>query len=376
MSASLNAKIKRPFASTEADVQAKLIPAELGFSEDTKRMIIKSSNGTDYLFYWDSSRLECFDNMCGHGPGASLIGVDGIAGITPTGGSVGVGSNLQAVLEGISTGVGTEFVHAFSIAPDTIIKSGTDSTSCVASLIAESIGGDSNHTNVTTIATDSDMCNLLKINTTGANAQYNGSAIALDMNSADKLIIESNVAAHLPTFYGADGTADITTVHNRIASLVPLEIYTTGSDPIIFGTNLTSSIIINNGDIYTLDWVDWSANAGMIAALIGWTGTPGLLRYHYKIVGKTMRLKVQIGGSAYSTVVRIPVPYALYRPSSSPEDVIKPCQVYDLADYQATSGIITAYDATTLNVFTSWKNDAWAGISNRRVNFDETFELA
>jgi len=92
------AKIKREYNVLEASLS--LIANQWAHAEDTRRLVAMESDGTTKRYYWDSTRLS--DQTGAYG--AALVGVLGITGVTPTGGSANASGTLQAMLEGVANG--------------------------------------------------------------------------------------------------------------------------------------------------------------------------------------------------------------------------------------------------------------------------------
>lgn len=87
--------IKRKFELTEAGLT--LLAKQWGYGEDTRRIVVNEDDGTTKRYYWDSTRLA--DQTSSYG--ASLIGIDGITGVTPDGGSLGGAGTVRTMIRGI-----------------------------------------------------------------------------------------------------------------------------------------------------------------------------------------------------------------------------------------------------------------------------------
>lgn len=93
------AKVKRNGPTTEAALDALLIARQWGYADDTRRISVMQSDGVTLRRFWDATRLA--DQTATYG--TALIGTQGITGVTPSGGSSGAASTLQAMLTGLAT---------------------------------------------------------------------------------------------------------------------------------------------------------------------------------------------------------------------------------------------------------------------------------
>ncbi len=105
------ANLKRKFSTTEAGLT--LLPKQWGYAEDTRRLVVCEDDGSTKRYYWDSTRLA--DQTGTYG--AELIGIDGITGITPDGGSSGAAGTVRAMLRGLANRAGTVASDAVILAP-------------------------------------------------------------------------------------------------------------------------------------------------------------------------------------------------------------------------------------------------------------------
>ncbi len=92
-----NKNVKRKFSATESAATA--LARQMFYAEDTRRLGLVLANGTDKEFWWAASRLA--DQTATYG--AALLGIDGIAGITPEGGSSGGPGTLRSMVRGIAS---------------------------------------------------------------------------------------------------------------------------------------------------------------------------------------------------------------------------------------------------------------------------------
>jgi hypothetical protein len=101
--------IKRLYGLVEASIT--LLAKQWAYAEDTRRITVMEDDGTTRRYFWDSTRLADQSGTYG----AAVIGIDGITGITPDGGSSGSAATLRAMLRGA---FGTGNSNFVSVAPN------------------------------------------------------------------------------------------------------------------------------------------------------------------------------------------------------------------------------------------------------------------
>jgi hypothetical protein len=191
------AKVKRNGPTTEAALDALLIARQWGYADDTRRITVMQSDGVTLRRFWDATRLA--DQTATYG--TALIGTQGITGVTPSGGSSGASSTLQAMLDGLATSNGNYIANGTGVQASSnfnISGSGVIGTNLTISSIA------TGRIPYTTTA------GLL---TSGTGLTYNGSAFSVTGTGAfsgDFAIATNkfNVTAATGNFSNA-GTASI-----------------------------------------------------------------------------------------------------------------------------------------------------------------------
>jgi hypothetical protein len=109
------ADIKKLYYTAEADVVA--IPKQGWFAEDTRRQGIMHADGVTKSYFFDDTAMASQTFVSG----ASWIGVYGIAGVTPLGGSLAASGTAQAMMEGLAN-MSTAAATAVLLAPASSVR--------------------------------------------------------------------------------------------------------------------------------------------------------------------------------------------------------------------------------------------------------------
>lgn len=102
------ANILRKYENSEATLVGDLMAKQWGYAEDTRRLTVCEEDGVTFRHFPETSRLSAQDGVYG----AEMIGVDGIAGVSPYGGGgAGTAGTVRGMLiGGLSAATNTNFL--------------------------------------------------------------------------------------------------------------------------------------------------------------------------------------------------------------------------------------------------------------------------